>query len=495
MKKSILQDFKMEEDTFFEKLKENVELTRKKILRCMVKTKTQSESKISWNSIWTELQKTDLQVSTEMMQRLKVWYLLREAFSAPQSPKEKLDIKKDDYVTEANRDLSLTLPAFMIESLIEPEDCHLNPLTEITSNKSLSSQQSKKPKSNVQHHAWRDQVTIQKSDVLPLYDSKIDGRRSGQSMSVSCPHFGNDIPTPTYISSNYQSSCSTSHFQSNQGHEFQSIHCPGKINNSCPTVNLLKADSPCFYPRSHAISNHHEWISGVETNNFSNQRNYGMKFNVPNGYSANKFKFRPDELENRNPNYQGAHCRAPFRKYQLRRMYIENNNPRRRRSRRSSSYKKNSCPWNRESQKVEQQFYPQLRETRWNAPKKGSCKARANHQRQKSKHYNSLKDNHIKYNESIFPPKDYDCEKGDLLVHAIMSLSIKPKDVELALEDRGYELKYITTRKCKFPNKWVCSLIANGDKTHILTTKSIFINSREVEFVFDEKEITPYLLN
>jgi len=482
----------MEEDILFEKLKENVELTRKKILRCLDKTKTQSESKISWNSIWTELQKTDWKVSAEMMQRLKVWYLLREAFSAPKYSKEKLDVKKDDYVIEENRDLSHILPAFMIESLIELEDSDVNPLTELTSNKSLSFQQTKKPKSHVQHDAWRDQVTIRQIGAVPVYNSNEDGQLAGQSMGFSCPHFGNDMPT--YLSSNYQSSHTTSYFQSYRGLEIQSNHCPVKIDNSCLAVNLLKADSPCFYPRSHATANHDEWMSEVETNNFSTQRNYGMNFNVPNGYSANNYKFQP-ELENRNPNYPVVQCRAPSRKYQLRRMYMENNNQRRYHSRRSSSYKQNSFPLNRESQRVEQQFYPPLKETRWNAPKKGKCKVRATHRNQKSKHCNSQKDKPIKHNESIFPPKDYNCEKGDLLVHAIMSSSIKPKDVELALENLGYELRYITKRKCKFPTKCVCSFILSGDKTHILTTRSILINSREVEFVCDEKEITPYLLN
>jgi len=80
-------------------------------------------------------------------------------------------------------------------------------------------------------------------------------------------------------------------------------------------------------------------------------------------------------------------------------------------------------------------------------------------------------------------------------VHAIVSLSVKPKDVRLALKDRGYKLKYITKRKCKFPNKWVCSLIASGDKAHILTTEKILVNSLKVEFVCDEEDITPYLLH
>jgi len=93
-----------------------------------------------------------------------------------------------------------------------------------------------------------------------------------------------------------------------------------------------------------------------------------------------------------------------------------------------------------------------------------------------------------------FPPKDYTYERGDWVVHAIMSSSASPDDLKQALKDRGYELKYIIKRECTLPNKWICSLVASADRTHILTSENIWLKGWEVDFVCDEEDVTSFLV-
>jgi len=93
-----------------------------------------------------------------------------------------------------------------------------------------------------------------------------------------------------------------------------------------------------------------------------------------------------------------------------------------------------------------------------------------------------------------FPPKDYIYERGDWVVHAIMSSSASPDDLKQTLKDRGYELKYIIKRKCTLPNKWICSLIASADRTHILTSENIWLKGWDVDFVCEEEDISSFLV-
>jgi len=93
-----------------------------------------------------------------------------------------------------------------------------------------------------------------------------------------------------------------------------------------------------------------------------------------------------------------------------------------------------------------------------------------------------------------FPPKEYKYERGDWVVHAIMSTSASPNDLKQALKDRGYELKYIIKRGCTLPNKWICSLVASADRTHILTSENIWLKGWEVDFVCNEEDMTSFLL-
>jgi len=94
-----------------------------------------------------------------------------------------------------------------------------------------------------------------------------------------------------------------------------------------------------------------------------------------------------------------------------------------------------------------------------------------------------------------FPPKDYVYEKGDWVVHAIMSSFSKPEDLKVALRERGYELKHIFKRECTLPKKWICSLIASADRTHIITSENIWLKGWEVDFVCNEEDISPFLVD
>jgi len=84
-------------------------------------------------------------------------------------------------------------------------------------------------------------------------------------------------------------------------------------------------------------------------------------------------------------------------------------------------------------------------------------------------------------------------QKGDWTVHAIVSSSAEVKDVKEALQKREYKVKSIVRRKCKLPNKWICSLIATADRTHILTSENIWLKGWEVDFVCNEDEIAQFL--
>merc|ERR1719320_2250800 len=95
---------------------------------------------------------------------------------------------------------------------------------------------------------------------------------------------------------------------------------------------------------------------------------------------------------------------------------------------------------------------------------------------------------------SSFPPKGFVYEKGDWIVHSIMSSVSTPEDLKVALNQRGYELKHIIKRECKLPQKWICSLIARADRTHIITSENIWLKGWEVNFVCDEEDISPFLL-
>jgi len=63
-----------------------------------------------------------------------------------------------------------------------------------------------------------------------------------------------------------------------------------------------------------------------------------------------------------------------------------------------------------------------------------------------------------------------------------------------ALKDIGYELKYIIKRECILPNKWICSLVASADRTHILTSENIWLKGWEVDFVCNEEDVTSFLV-
>lgn len=93
-----------------------------------------------------------------------------------------------------------------------------------------------------------------------------------------------------------------------------------------------------------------------------------------------------------------------------------------------------------------------------------------------------------------FPPEDYVYQKGDWVVHSIMSSVSTTEDLKVALRERGYELKHIIKRECTLPQKWICSLIASADRTHIITSENIWLKGWEVDFVCDEEDISPFLV-
>jgi len=482
----------------FEELKENVELSRRKIRKCMVKTGNQAETKISWNSIWNELQKTDWHASTEVTQRLKVWYLLRETFSAPKSSEPKTNVDKDGGDKQENRDLSHTLPAFMIESLVQPGDrWDEDAATKITSNKPSSDQQGPKLGRWPQQDVIQDLARLRESGVDPTNEYHTEGQPRDWSYNFPVPHQPESIgylsPKPTPLpSSNYQAHYSSSQRQINRRHDIQQKQRAVKREPWGPPVNFPRVDSPPFIPRTREMFTQRNWNNEAEAKEFCSQSNYRAKPGVQRRSKSNHFELRP--LNGENPNAEGVPLRPPSQQYQLRRMPMEKPCVKLGRPRRSSSQKYNLRRLDKENPKGDKPFFTPRSESKPNAPKRWRYRLRAALQKQKKQNQNPQRETRRKPKGPIFPPKDYRHMKGDWVVHALVSLNVQPNHLRLALERRGYELKYITKRKCKLKNKWVCSLIANADRTHVLTSENIWVNSWEVEFVCNEEEIAPYLL-
>jgi len=486
----------MEEDTVFELLKENVELARKKIRKCMVETENKAETKISWNAIWNELQKTDWLVSTELTQRLKVWYLLRDP--APKSSEPKTNLVIDSCDKQENRDLSHTLPAFMIESLVQPGDrWDQDAANKITSNKPSSDQQRANLGRQQQQDAVQDFAPPRECGVDPNIEYHTEVQSRDQSFNFPCSpqpeRMGYLSPKPTPLSSsNYQSHYTTCQRQSNRRFDFEPKHRALKKEHWCPPGNFPRVDCPPFIPRSRKMITQRNWNSEAEAKGFSSQSNYRVKPSVPRRSSSNHFELRPVNMEN--PNAEGVPWRPPSQQWQLRRMPVDKPALKPGRPRRSSSQKYNLRRMDKDNHKGDKPFFTPRAEPKPNASKKWKYKLRAAFQKQKKQHPNRQRDGRGKPKGPIFPPRDYSYQNGDWVVHAIVSLSVKPTDIRLALEKRGYELKYITKRKCKIKDKWVCSLIANADRTHVLTSENIWVNSWEVEFVCKEEEIAKFLL-
>lgn len=478
----------MENDTFDE-LKEYVELSRRKIRKCMVKTKNQAETKISWNAIWNELQKTDWDVSTELTQRLKVWYLL-DTFPAPKSLKPKIIVDKGDSEKQENRDLFHTLPAFMIEDLVQSGDrwnegASSRNITNITS----SNQQGGRIGRQQQQDPVQNLLAPRGSGVNLTNEYRGEGWHKEPSFNFSAPRpperLGQFYPESTPLSSpNYQTTYTTNEHQSIRRHEIQTKQRAVEKERWCPPVNFPRADSPVFIPRSREIYTQQSWRLEEEAKEFCSPSNYHAKPNGSRRSPSHNFESRPLNVENPNP--EGIPWRQPTQQWQLRPMHMEK--PMKpNRLRRSSSHKYNHRQLDVENSKSGTRFF-QAR-----AEKNRRSRLRGGLPKQKSINPNPPKVRG-KPKEPTFPPKGYTPSKGDWVVHAIVSLSVEPNELRLELEKRGYELKYITKRRCTIKNKWVCSLIASADKIHVLTSENIWINSWEVEFVCSEEEIEQFLL-
>jgi len=502
-----------------EELKEKVELSRKKIRKCMVMTGKKPE-KISWNSIWNELQKTDWHASTEMTQRLKFWYLIRETSSTPNESEPKTDVEEGCGDKQEKRDLSHTLPAFMIESLVQPEDrWDKDAATKFTLNKPSSNQWGPKLK------GWQQQEAIQ--DFSPLQDCGVDSTNEYLTeepprdliYNFPIPHQperigGHMCPPLTLLdSSNYQAHYSLTQRQCKHRHDIQQKQRAAEDEynrylladfpneeRKRPTQNQSKKgrynaeffsiDSPPFIPRENKMFTQRNWQFESEAKGCNKQSNYRVKQGVPRRSTSNHFDLRPSSGEN--PNAEGVPWRPPPQHYNLHQMPMQKPCVKPARPRRSSPQKYNLRRLDMGNPKSDKPFFTPRNESKPNAQKR--YRSRAALQNQKKRHNDAQRKTSGRSKGPIFPPRDYRHVKGDWVVHAIVSLNVQPSDLRLALEKRGYELKYITKRKCKLKGKWFCSLIANADRTHVLTSENIWVNSWEVEFVCNEEEIARFLL-
>jgi len=482
----------------FEKLKESVWLSRRKIRKCTVKKKDHAETRISWNSIWNELKKTDWCASEELTQRLKVWYSFSEPSDMASERPEK-------------RDLSHTLPAFMIESLVHSEDrWDQEPSTEITSTKKDSvpdkSNKERLGKSIQQqiNVAQAQQVSLESvpssSEVYRTERRNMDqslnsfdshGRWSPPKLSRLnhlAPEF---TPAKANISPSYKTNLKSTH--SNQKYEIQSKTvvkehwCPPARPPQSERISIFVPRSPRETFTQRRVEH---WDSeNMETKSFRGKQAYPFHetFTQRNVQKRTSEEQKTKVLTSK----LGAQTRSSYQDFQFRHKHSNANY-----QSTPTSCVRGESP--RDKRKVFGQENPNPNHHHVSVH---SCKTKPIYHRRnrcvswkkKSKYFSPSKEVPIKPESPVFPPKGYIYEKGDWVVHAIVSLSSKPEDVTLALEKRGYKLKHILKRKCNLPNKWVCSLIASADRTHILTSENIWLNSWEVEFVCSEEEIAPFL--
>jgi len=52
-----------------------------------------------------------------------------------------------------------------------------------------------------------------------------------------------------------------------------------------------------------------------------------------------------------------------------------------------------------------------------------------------------------------FPPESYVYVKGDMIVHAIVSIFVSSEELIYAIKWRGYVIKHFVNRKCSLPKK------------------------------------------
>jgi len=453
----------MEEDILFEKLKECVEHSRRKIRQCMVK-KNHADERISWNSIWNELQKNDWQVSIEMKQRLQFWYTLSGPFSTVRPKLRKNFIEK--VAEDEDRELSHTLPSFMINGW--PEKIQKQDIA-VTLTSSA-------------HHAPKVDFfgkTVQQQDAIQnQFSPKVSDWSSG---SVVAPICAATVPAGGYHAENW--------FRDERFSIRPSNWSPAKlarINEFVPRMTPPAVTRPAILTT--VIPNRR---SGL-------QHEIQSKHNVKKDswfppMASTSFSPLPHETNTRRSaeNWRrGQVDTKSFHSYRIKPGVIRRSSP----DNRSSSRQITDSQLLAETINIDQQYNPST--VKKNTLQRGKKLVILKSEYLKKKVPSSSKKATDKSTDFTltFPPRNYVRKKGDWVVHAIVSICAQPDDLRLALEERGYELKYITKRKCTLPNKWVCSLIANADRTHILTSENIWVNSWEVDFVCSEEVIAPFLV-
>jgi len=455
----------MEEDIQFAKLKECVEHSRKKIRQCMVK-KNHADERISWNSIWNELQKNDWQVSKEMKQRLQFWYGLTGPFSTPRPKiREKFNV---NVAEDEDRELSHTLPSFMIDGW--PEEMEKQDVAARTTSSVLYA-----PQADFFGKTIQQQDVVQNQLSLEVSAWSLGGVAAPISVAAvpagGC-HAENWLVTREESFSNHPSSWSPARLArinefvpkmtpaaATRSAMLQTIVIPNRrlgLQHEIQSKSTVKIEPWCLPLASTSFS-----MLPHETNSQQNTENWRRE--QVDTKSFRSYQIKPGVPRRSSPDYQ------------------------------SSSRQIVDSQLLAETVNTDQQYTPPSlkKNTLWRE-KRVILKTEY---KKKNVPSSSLKSNRKTKDFTLtFPPGNYVRKRGDWIVHAIVSICAQPDDLRLALEKRGYELKYITKRKCTLPNKWVCSLIANADRTHILTSENIWVNSWEVDFVCSEEDIAPFLV-
>jgi len=491
----------MDEGPSFQELKDSVKRHKKKIWKRMVK-KNLVITSVTWDTIWREMKKSRCEVHPELVHRLQSWYLLYQEFPSHKTEEQALlspscEVKKESYFSPFPFDLeAMVLPGdlWYREDPIEPPDktwsvvndqLPSRPSSELDcKEKCLVSQKMKEtpemgPNPNTQCKFKKTQKSGKRKGVTPPAAGPWWTRVLPGVFPEDCqkdePVARDDIDFSRRVSKHAHRVVHESKTKRNENvRNMKNGTSTGsssrsevkKVHWSPPSTRLRepKPRGPVFKRESQTPAQH----------DVSQQRDQKVDF-LP------KSNTRGKSTPRRIVPMAATKSRKPQSRSSNGKSRVQHQTPQMTPRTKLKSVKK------REKHLLQQESKKEIVTL-----EKGQVSTKKEQIAANKEHIASTEATTIKKIPE-FPPSDYVYQKGDWTVHAIVSSSAEKNDVKEALQKRDYKVKSIVRRKCKLPNKWICSLIASADRTHILTSENIWLKGWEVDFVCNEEEIAQFL--
>jgi hypothetical protein len=473
----------MDDDLLFQELKESVIRHKKKIWKRMVR-KNLVITSVTWDAIWREMKKSRGEVNPELVHRLQSWYLLYKEFPSHKTEEQVLlspncDMKQETYFSPLSFDL---------EDIVLPGDLWYREDPIVTPDQTSNEQLPSIPMSE-RACKWEFTVDQKKEELLEVCPNpNLQGETMKRQNPAPEKRKGLPLPTATPVWTRVPPAGD------------------GVYPEDC------EKDGPVTFGDKHNSQQASKDAQrGVqESKNKGNENTRSMKIRKPKENSSRSevkkvhwsppFESRPHELKPRNPNFKRDSQTQAQHYVSQQSEQIGDIHPKpnargkpfyRRIVPMASSKYRQSQSWSSNGKSRSQNQIPQS---------KPRTKLKYHKKREKWQLQQESKGQRVAHTEtstikkrSDFPPRGYVYHKGDWTVHAIVSSSAEITDVKDALERRDYKVKFIVRRKCKLPKKWICSLIASADRTHILTSENIWLKGWEVDFVCNEEEIAQFL--